>query len=124
VEAINHTWEDSIFTIFLQLQSSVPAFTAYCRASMDWTFKLCYGHCTEIKYFSGGRARENKTRYKYKYSTEKFKNKTCIVFWDVLPCKMMVDNHFTQQYIPEDNSEHHTRCRENLKSHMYRKVQK
>jgi hypothetical protein len=28
-----------------------------------------------------------------------------------------VDNHFTQQYIPEDNSEHHTRRRENLKSH-------
>jgi hypothetical protein len=32
-----------------------------------------------------------------------------IVFWD---------NYFTQQYIPEDNSEHHTRCRENLKSHL------
>jgi hypothetical protein len=28
-----------------------------------------------------------------------------------------VDNHFTQQYIPEDNSEHHTRRREDLKSH-------
>jgi hypothetical protein len=27
------------------------------------------------------------------------------------------DNHFTRQYIPEDNSEHHTRRRENLKSH-------
>jgi hypothetical protein len=26
-------------------------------------------------------------------------------------------NHFTRQYIPEDNSEHHTRRRENLKSH-------
>jgi thiamine phosphate synthase YjbQ (UPF0047 family) len=25
---------------------------------------------------------------------------------------------FTRQYIPEDNSEHHTRRRENLKSHM------
>jgi hypothetical protein len=40
-----------------------------------------------------------------------------IVFWDVLPCKMVVDrrtsetsfdNHFTRQYIPEDNSELHT----------------
>jgi hypothetical protein len=57
-----------------------------------------------------------------------------IVFWDVLPCKMIirvpslmmeavrtsetsVDNHFTRQYIPEDNSEHHTRRRENLISH-------
>jgi hypothetical protein len=30
-----------------------------------------------------------------------------IVFWDVLPCKI----------IPEDNSEHHTRRRENFKSH-------
>jgi hypothetical protein len=28
-----------------------------------------------------------------------------------------VDKHFTRQYIPEDNSEHHTRRRENLKSH-------
>jgi hypothetical protein len=71
---------------------------------------------------------------------------TTIVFWDVLPCKMIVarrfggayclhqqgslmmeavrtsetsvDNNFTRQYIPEDNSEHHTRRRENLKSHM------
>jgi hypothetical protein len=29
-----------------------------------------------------------------------------------------VDKHFTRQYIPEDNSEHHTRRRENLKSHL------
>jgi hypothetical protein len=28
-----------------------------------------------------------------------------------------VDNHFTRQYNPQDNSEHHTRRRENLKSH-------
>jgi hypothetical protein len=28
-----------------------------------------------------------------------------------------VDNHFTRQYISEDNSEHHTSRRENLKSH-------
>jgi hypothetical protein len=28
-----------------------------------------------------------------------------------------VDNHFTRQYIPEVNSENHTRRRENLKSH-------
>jgi hypothetical protein len=28
-----------------------------------------------------------------------------------------VDNNFTRQYIAEDNSEHHTRRRENLKSH-------
>jgi hypothetical protein len=67
-----------------------------------------------------------------------------IVFWDVVPCKIIVDrrfrgtccphhqgwdpwrqhtsetsvdNHFTRQYIPEDNSELHTRGRENLKSH-------
>jgi hypothetical protein len=30
-----------------------------------------------------------------------------------------VDNYFTRQYIPEDNSEHHTRRRENLKSHLH-----
>jgi hypothetical protein len=29
-----------------------------------------------------------------------------------------VNNHFTRQYIPEDNSEHHTRRRENLKSQI------
>jgi hypothetical protein len=29
-----------------------------------------------------------------------------------------VDNYFTRQYIPEDNPEHHTRRRENFKSHM------
>jgi hypothetical protein len=29
-----------------------------------------------------------------------------------------IDNNFTRQYIPEDNSEHHTRRRENLKSHI------
>jgi hypothetical protein len=28
------------------------------------------------------------------------------------------DNHFTRQYNPEDNSEHHTRRCENLKSHV------
>jgi hypothetical protein len=28
-----------------------------------------------------------------------------------------VDNHFTRQYNPEDSSAHHTRRRENLKSH-------
>jgi hypothetical protein len=31
--------------------------------------------------------------------------------------EMSVDNHFTRQYIQEDNCEHHTRRRENLKSH-------
>jgi hypothetical protein len=30
-----------------------------------------------------------------------------------------VDNHFTRQYNPEDSSEHHTRRRENLKSHYF-----
>jgi hypothetical protein len=29
-----------------------------------------------------------------------------------------VDNHFTRQYNPEDSSEHHTRRRENFKSHL------
>jgi hypothetical protein len=50
-----------------------------------------------------------------------------VVFWDILPCKMIVDRRFrgayclhhqgSLKYIPEDNSEHHTRRRENLKSH-------
>jgi hypothetical protein len=34
-----------------------------------------------------------------------------------LSSETSVDNYFTGQYIPEDNSEHHTRRRENLKSH-------
>jgi hypothetical protein len=29
-----------------------------------------------------------------------------------------VDNYFTRQYIPEDKSELHTRCRDNFKSHL------
>jgi hypothetical protein len=36
----------------------------------------------------------------------------------VLTSETSVDNNFTRQYIPEDNSEHHTRRRENLKSHI------
>jgi hypothetical protein len=40
-----------------------------------------------------------------------------IVFWNVLPFKIIVDNYFTRQYVPEDNSVHHTRRLENLKSH-------
>jgi hypothetical protein len=35
----------------------------------------------------------------------------------------LVDNYFTRQYIPEDNSELHTRRRENLKSHVYYRVE-
>jgi hypothetical protein len=27
------------------------------------------------------------------------------VFWVILPCRMMVDNHSTRQYNPEDSSE-------------------
>jgi hypothetical protein len=34
-----------------------------------------------------------------------------------------VDNHFTRQYNPEDSSEHHTRRRENLKSHVLSVIQ-
>jgi hypothetical protein len=56
------------------------------------------------------------------------------LFWVILLCKMIVDrvseveavrtsetsvdNHFTWQYNPEDSSDHHTRRRENLKSHI------
>jgi hypothetical protein len=34
-----------------------------------------------------------------------------------------VNNYFTRQYIPEDNSELHTRRRENLKSHNHKNNQ-
>jgi hypothetical protein len=33
-----------------------------------------------------------------------------------------VDNYFTRQYSPEDESEVHTRSRENLKSHVVRDI--
>jgi hypothetical protein len=45
------------------------------------------------------------------------------VFWDVLPCKVIVNRRFRgtcclhhqgDEYIPEDKSELHTRRRENL----------
>jgi hypothetical protein len=35
-----------------------------------------------------------------------------------LSVEIIIDNYFTRQYIPEDNSKLHTRRRENLKSHM------
>jgi hypothetical protein len=37
----------------------------------------------------------------------------------VCTSEMLVDNNFTRQYIPEDNSEHHTYRYENLKSHIF-----
>jgi hypothetical protein len=48
------------------------------------------------------------------------------VFWDdgslmmeaARTSETLVDNYFTRQYIPEDNSELHTRCHENMKSHL------
>jgi hypothetical protein len=40
-----------------------------------------------------------------------------IVFWDVLPCKMIVD-HFTWQYIPEDNSEQYISYLQTLRKTM------
>jgi hypothetical protein len=43
----------------------------------------------------------------------------CRVKW--LSTETSVDSHFTRQYIPEDNSEHHTRRREILKSHLDKK---
>jgi hypothetical protein len=51
------------------------------------------------------------------------------VFWVILPCKMIVDRRFrgayclhVYMYNPEDSSEHHTRRRENLKSHKRSRV--
>jgi hypothetical protein len=66
-----------------------------------------------------------------------------VVLWDILPCKIILDQRFRGAfcrqnqgthlwnvdrqsfytavgYIPKYNSEHHTRRRENLKSHIYR----
>jgi hypothetical protein len=42
-----------------------------------------------------------------------------IVFWDVLPCKMIVVNYFTRQYIPEDNSELQHQCLHRFKNLKY-----
>jgi hypothetical protein len=62
----------------------------------------------------------------FRYCTQKkklYENKICfrseLSSWmeAVRTSETLVDNYFTRQYIPEDNSEHHTRRRENLKSH-------
>jgi hypothetical protein len=37
-----------------------------------------------------------------------------VVFWVVLPCKMIVDNLFTRQYNPEDSSERDNRSLKNM----------
>jgi hypothetical protein len=42
----------------------------------------------------------------------------CLMMEAVRTSETSVDNYFTRQYIPEDNSDHHTRRRENLKSHI------
>jgi hypothetical protein len=72
---------------------------------MNFRISECQNFCAHIKKLK-----------KFKYQKVKF-YLFRIVFWDVLLCKIIVDNHFTRQYIPEDNSEPHTRRRENLKSH-------
>jgi hypothetical protein len=65
------------------------------------------------------------------------------VFWEVLPCKIIVgrrfrgeimeaartsetsvNNYFTLQYIPEDKSERHTSRRENLKYNILGSMEK
>jgi hypothetical protein len=40
-----------------------------------------------------------------------------VVFWDILPCKIIVDRRFRGAYCLHHQDEHHTRRRENLKSH-------
>jgi hypothetical protein len=67
-------------------------------------------------------------------STNKVNTQNCLLGCNLLPCKIIVDNYFTRQYIPEvvnyftrqyipeDNSELHTRRRENLKSHKVKKL--
>jgi hypothetical protein len=42
-----------------------------------------------------------------------------VVMEAVSTSETSVDNHFTRQYNPEDSSEHYTRRRENLKSHLF-----
>jgi hypothetical protein len=50
-------------------------------------------------------------------STRYVKN-ICLMMEAVRTSETSVDNHFTRQYNPEVSSEHHTRRRENLKSHL------
>jgi hypothetical protein len=43
---------------------------------------------------------------------------SCLLMMEaVRTSETSVNNHFTRQYNPEDNSEHHTHRRENLNSH-------
>jgi len=47
----------------------------------------------------------------------RFESHSSLMMEAVRTSETSVDNHFTRQYNPEDSSEHHTRRRENLKSH-------
>jgi hypothetical protein len=51
------------------------------------------------------------------YRLSSYEKITTLMMEAVRTSETSVDNHFTRQYNPEDSSEHHTRRRENLKSH-------
>jgi hypothetical protein len=55
--------------------------------------------------------------YKQHYTCSELSSGISGMMEAVRSSETSVDNHFTRQYIPEDNSEHHTSRRENLKSH-------
>jgi hypothetical protein len=89
-------------------------------------YKQLWGYKVEDKLYLGVREQKrlnttgivNKEEHRYAPTRKRDSSlKFRIFFWDVLPCKIIVDNYFTWQYIPED-SELHTRRRENLKSHV------
>jgi hypothetical protein len=67
---------------------------------------------------------ENENKYVNAWCSELSSGLYCRVKWlstdvsEVRTASIIRDNHFTRHYNPEDSSEHHTRRRENLKSHM------
>jgi hypothetical protein len=44
------------------------------------------------------------------------------LYWYIKLYELIKNNYFTRQYNPEDNSEHHTRRRENLKCHTMKNM--
>jgi hypothetical protein len=54
----------------------------------------------------------------------RFRGAYCLMMEAVRTSETSIENHFTRQYNPEENFEHHTRRRENLKSHILKKRRK
>jgi hypothetical protein len=74
---------------------------------------MFFQHITVEEKEINGYGKKDKNKPCMQLSTN---NLSSLMMEAVRTSETSVDNHFTRQYIPEDNSEHHTSRRENLKS--------